>query len=299
MKKWIKKTLYLSTGALGVAFIVTPNIASTAKIVQISEKKENTNTPWSKIQEVNIKAVGEQLSNYFPTANHNSIEQKMFNFAQNKAKMFLHQMGNSQMVNLKNMAKINDEEKNNYISHHPMARLSTKSVDLFNAKIDLHNVLSNKEANAIANAKKQISPKNYYQAKKWNSSYWNKMNILDNALSTTAAVAAVAAAAFWAAAWFFGFSVPWAIAASAIAAVLSVAAAGLGTYINNYHRSSSWINAVYWALQIKGIASTFKEVLYPLLVVSETVTSIDEWVLPGVGAVISVILVVVGWVLYP
>ncbi len=88
--------------------------------------------------------------------------------------------------------------------------------------------------------------------------------IAQNTLSTLAVIAGVAAAGFWAAAWWFGISIPWAIAATAISASLGVAAAGIGFYRHKTNLDPGILSSASWAWNIWTIASSFKEIVYPV-----------------------------------
>ncbi|WP_338966438.1 MULTISPECIES: hypothetical protein [unclassified Spiroplasma] len=94
--------------------------------------------------------------------------------------------------------------------------------------------------------------------------------ISQNTLSTLAVIAGAAAAGFWAAAWWFGISIPWAIAATVISASLGVAAAGIGFYRSKTNLNPGILSSAGWVWNIRTLASSFKEIVYPVLIASET-----------------------------
>ncbi|WP_419334828.1 hypothetical protein [Spiroplasma endosymbiont of Sarcophaga variegata] len=82
--------------------------------------------------------------------------------------------------------------------------------------------------------------------------YWDKLNDINLGFKTATTIVAIAAAGFWAAAWFFGISVPWAIAATVVAASPGVTTAGISYYLNiNNEYQNNLIKSIRVTLSIK------------------------------------------------
>ncbi|WP_375317354.1 hypothetical protein [Spiroplasma endosymbiont of Virgichneumon dumeticola] len=79
--------------------------------------------------------------------------------------------------------------------------------------------------------------------------------------------AAVAAAGFWAAAWWFGISIPWAIGSTAISALDGGVAARINVTLVKYdHELSGLDKATISATSIYKLGHIFYAVLNPLLI---------------------------------
>ncbi|AGM26534.1 hypothetical protein SSYRP_v1c09470 [Spiroplasma syrphidicola EA-1] len=168
-----------------------------------------------------------------------------------------------------------------------------------NTKIEFNNIsLNQKNFSYIStyNSTQRLGINNVNEAKNVLTKFDKDLLTAQNSLATLSALAGVAAAGFWAAAWWFGISIPWAIAATAISASFGVAAAGIGFYRSKHNLSPGIINAATWAWQIRTIASSFKDIVYPILAASETVVASSSWAFPAATAALAVILVIYAWV---
>lgn len=186
---------------------------------------------------------------------------------------------NKNLLNLKSKAVENinlpsSQEVNSYVSK----KIIEYQKDYLNGNFDLNTVLDNAKKSGW-DEQKIVSEINDYQDKlisnkqsfennnqiktyglALHASYGDKTfgNTIDKitsvltGLAVTSAVASVAAAGFWAAAWWFGITIPWAIAATSLAVTLTANTIGvailkdkLQTPINKgYVNNSTKINNV-------------------------------------------------------
>ncbi|WP_339020180.1 hypothetical protein [Spiroplasma endosymbiont of Atherix ibis] len=131
----------------------------------------------------------------------------------------------------------------------------------------------------VSNVGNNRNNRNYKEAKRLLSGFEKSLSIAQNTLLTLTVVAGIAAAGF------FWISIPWAIAAAAI-----------GFYRNKNNLNSSALKAASWALDIRTIASAFKEIVYPILIVSQTTVSSSSWAVPAAFATIGLFATIFSWV---
>ncbi|AUB31628.1 hypothetical protein [Spiroplasma floricola] len=183
-----------------------------------------------------------------------------------------------------------------------LAEITTKYENKYQSEIANFRESNNKESkniNQINNSQNfyiSRSSGSYEDAKRLLSDFEKKLAITQNTLSTLAVTAGIAAAGFWAASWWFGISIPWAVAATAISASLGVSSAGIGFYRQKNNLNPNILSAVSWALNIRTIATSFKEIVYPVLIISETTVTSSSWAVPATFAAIGLISVIFAWV---
>lgn len=164
---------------------------------------------------------------------------------------------NKENKNLLNLKSKTFENKNLPSSQELNSYVSTKIIeyqkDYLNGNFDLNTVLDNAKKSGWDEQKivseindyqdKLISNKQSFENKNQiktyglalHASYGDKTfgNTIDKVtsvltgLAVTSAVASVAAAGFWAAAWWFGITIPWAIAATSLAVTLTANTIGV------------------------------------------------------------------------
>ncbi|UNF61579.1 hypothetical protein [Spiroplasma poulsonii] len=128
--------------------------------------------------------------------------------------------------------------------------------------------------------------------------YWDKLNDINLGFKTATTIVAIAAAGFWAAAWFFGISVPWTIAATVVAASLGVTTAGISYYLNiNNEYQNNLIKSIRVTLSIRTLAHSFWDIVFPILTANVTVVSGTSLIIPAVTAVLATTSAFFAWIL--
>ena len=126
------------------------------------------------------------------------------------------------------------------------------------------------------------------------------LKIARTVLITVSATSAVLAAGFWAAAWFFGISIPWAISATLVSGITGSAAAGLGIAIIKYDQElNKWDKAIRAGTSTVSLGFTFLKILSPLYSLFHTadiVLAANSWKNPAALAAIPVISSVLAFI---
>ncbi|WP_426549177.1 hypothetical protein [Spiroplasma endosymbiont of Glossina fuscipes fuscipes] len=128
--------------------------------------------------------------------------------------------------------------------------------------------------------------------------YWDKLNDINLGFKTATAIVAIAAAGFWAASWFLGLSVSWAIAATTVVASLGVTVAGISYYlnVNNKYRDNI-IKSIKMALSIRTLAHSFWDIIFPILTANVTIVTETSVVMPAFSAILATTSAFFGWIL--
>ncbi|KAI92291.1 hypothetical protein [Spiroplasma melliferum] len=127
-----------------------------------------------------------------------------------------------------------------------------------------------------------------------------KLKILDTTLLTIAVISDIAAAGFWAASWFFGISVPWAVAATSLAAALHVIQNAVHVFLvnNKTLESTNWWGIITWAKDITFFASSVSySLIYNTAVsIAEAAVTATSWAVPAAFAGIGVFSTMYAWI---
>ncbi len=276
MKKLISMVSALTLGVTGINSVVLANQYRNNSNLEISGNEIN----WNKMEEslltmfdgileessenkdMILKAREESLK-YYDDVKNNNLSLEEINLSLSEMTKKYENTYGSEIKNLKN----NKENKVNSISYNSLNYFSKSK-----------NIESLEEAKASLNK------------------FSRDLAIAQNTLSSLAVVAGIAAAGFWAAAWWFGISIPWAVAASATSASLGVASASIGFYRQKHNLDPNLLSSVAWALNIRTIASAFKEIVYPVLIITETTVTASSWAVPAAFAAVGAIFVIYAWV---
>ncbi|WP_339034932.1 hypothetical protein [Spiroplasma endosymbiont of Cantharis rufa] len=274
MKKLISMVSALTLGVTGINSVVLANQYRNNSNLEISGNEIN----WNKMEEslltmfdgmleessenkdMILKAREESLKYYDDVKSNNlSLEEITISLSE-MTKKYENTYG-SEINNLKNSDKVNN--------------VSYNSLNYFS---------KSKNIESLEEAKTSLTK------------FSRDLAIAQNTLSSLAVVAGIAAAGFWAAAWWFGVSIPWAVAASATSASLGVASASIGFYRQKHNLDPNLLSSVAWALNIRAIASAFKEIVYPVLIITETTVTASSWAVPAAFAAVGAIFVIYAWV---
>ncbi|AGY41366.1 hypothetical protein mflW37_2990 [Mesoplasma florum W37] len=126
-----------------------------------------------------------------------------------------------------------------------------------------------------------------------------KLRLAKITFATASATAAVAAAGFYAAAWWFGITLPWAVGCTTASAFCGTAAGGISLALLKYDKKMSDLDkassAVSGAISLAHVLSkTTTAILYTL---TASVTPLT-WCFPALLSVISVAGAVTAWISY-
>lgn len=126
----------------------------------------------------------------------------------------------------------------------------------------------------------------------------DKMKIVDTAIYTAATISEIAAAGFWAAAWWFGISVPWAIAATTLGAALYTIYYGINTFLdnNNIAKKNLW-DDLLWAKDITLFAGSisYSLIYNTALLSAQAVLTATSWAVPAAFGAIGVLCGTWAW----
>ncbi|AOX44092.1 hypothetical protein S100390_v1c07560 [Spiroplasma sp. NBRC 100390] len=126
----------------------------------------------------------------------------------------------------------------------------------------------------------------------------NKLKIVNTGIYTAATIAEIAAAGFWAAAWWFGISVPWAIAATALGAALFTVYYAINTFLidNDISNKNLW-DDLLWAKDITFFASSvsYSLIYNTAVLVAEGTLTATSWAVPAAFAAIGVLFGTWAW----
>ncbi|WP_339031103.1 hypothetical protein [Spiroplasma endosymbiont of Cantharis nigra] len=274
MKKLISMVSALTLGVTGINSVVLANQYRNNSNLEISGNEIN----WNKMEEslltmfdgildessenkdMILKAREESLK-YYDDVKSNNLSLEEINISLSEMTKKYENTYGSEINNLRNSDKVNNVSYNS-----------------FNYFSKSKNIESLEEAKASL------------------TKFSRDLAIAQNTLSSLAVVAGIAAAGFWAAAWWFGISIPWAVAASATSASLGVASASIGFYRQKHNLDPNLLSSVAWALNIRTIASAFKEIVYPVLIITETTVTASSWAVPAAFAAVGAIFVIYAWV---
>ncbi|KAF0850718.1 MAG: hypothetical protein EIB84_03845 [Spiroplasma poulsonii] len=119
----------------------------------------------------------------------------------------------------------------------------------------------------------------------------NKLKIVNTGIYTAATIAEIAAAGFWAAAWWFGLSVPWAIAATTLGAALFTVYYAINTFLidNDISNKNLW-DDLLWAKDITFFVSSvsYSLIYNTAVLVAEGTLTATSWAVPAAFAAIGV-----------
>ncbi|MBE4704150.1 hypothetical protein [Spiroplasma platyhelix] len=121
---------------------------------------------------------------------------------------------------------------------------------------------------------------------------------IEKAIFTTiTATSAIAAAGFWAAAWWFGISIPWAIACTTISTVSGGITTALNGALVEYDKELSKIDkAIIWGSMIYYLGHIFYKFAYITLIAGATTVTATSWAFPAVLALVPVISTISTWI---
>lgn len=123
------------------------------------------------------------------------------------------------------------------------------------------------------------------------------LSIAKATITTMAATAAVAAAAFWAAAWFFGISVPWATDCTAISIFLGGIVAGLNIAIELYDKTLNNLDKMFLSGEaVINLGAMFGRIAWKVLVTATTTATALSWAFPAVMALIPIFSATMEWI---
>lgn len=126
-----------------------------------------------------------------------------------------------------------------------------------------------------------------------------KIQLARNVIASGAAAAAIAAVGFYAAAWFFGISIPFAVGCTVASALLTAAAGGLAIALGEYDYDMQHLERFTTILLgTMSVAHVLASVSLALLYTLLAAVTAFSWCFPAVTAVIAVVSMVIGWVNY-
>ncbi|AUB31768.1 hypothetical protein [Spiroplasma floricola] len=264
----MKKILSILGSTVLVAPLVSTTTFNTKNISnEINNKKDDVN--WNYIdQETNNifeKLVNNSNSQFYSDDNQN-ITNEVLKFAKQETKKLLNSFKNEQK-SLEEMIKYFENNVDGF----------KENLDKQTSNNSIYNLLN---LDSYEKIKKNIS-------KTWFNSLLDDMNLVAGKLGWGAIALAAAAAGFWAAAWWFGISIPFAIDCARVAAVLTVCSAGLGLTVAAFREklNSIW-DVLTWSLNSYRLYSTIGQIAIPKLLIVKTTLSASI-----VGYITSAVLV--------
>lgn len=129
----------------------------------------------------------------------------------------------------------------------------------------------------------------------------DSIDVIGRTCSSLSVAAGLVAAGLWAAAWFFGISVPFAIAATAASAALAISAATISWFlqVNNLKIENVKTSVLDIALTVfAGIMAEAKLYLLVDFLVTTTVLTASSWVVPFVMGVFGVLVELASWIFW-
>ena len=276
------KNMKILLSLLGVGAVTVSAVSFTSSNIFLGHKseisyQENNQIDWKMLnQDINSYFNNLKEANAFSASDvDNSTMTLALDFAQQKANDYL-QRFQAQNLSLEEIIKTLGQESpefaKNYQEHLDQPVTSDDSFDT----ASMISAFSNSEV-SVAFLDKKIKD----------------LKIAQTVFITVSATSAVAAAGFWAAAWFFGISVPWAISATLVSAITGTVAAGLNISIVKYDQElDKWNKVERTTPSTITLGLSFYKILKPLLSLLKTaeVTVVaNSWKIPTALAVLPVI----------
>lgn len=131
----------------------------------------------------------------------------------------------------------------------------------------------------------------------WLKNHVNKLKVYKVTFATLSATAAVAAAGFWAAAWWFGISIPWAVGATLASTLTGAAASGITIALVKYDQEMDRLvkaGSIFGATFSLG--HIFYSILNPIFVGLSASATAVSWAFPAVLAVVGIAVAVLAWI---
>ncbi len=125
----------------------------------------------------------------------------------------------------------------------------------------------------------------------------NDLKISKVTFTSVSAAAAIASAAFWATAWWFGATIPWAVGSSVASALAGGIASGISIALikydeelNKWKKSGGALTAIY------SLGHIFYRILNPLLIGATATAAATSWAFPGILAIIPITGSILAWI---
>lgn len=280
----MKKILSISSSLILSTTIIISNI-NNCQIINETNIQNKIN--WNSVQNYNNNYFQNIKENYYKNStlklinfknNQETNIDQIIEFAKQKTNIYITKFKNQ---NFDLTQIINTLSKENY-----------KFAENYNTSlISTNNLIKNK----------LYSSKNAYLLKTDSFSslenYIYKLKIAKTTFVTISAAAAVAAAGFWASAWAFGVSIPWAIGSTTASALSGGIAAGINISLVKYDKELSSLNkaSISFAATYK-LGHIFYSTLNPLLIGATATATSLSWAFPLIISIIPLISATLAWI---
>lgn len=281
----MKKILSITSSLILASSAVTV-LATNINTYQATQKtNENGNINWT-----NVKF---DSSNYFKNIKENYYKNPKSSLIKN-----------NQTVDMNKVIKYAQDKANNYINNFQKQNLNlnqiikTLSKDSPQFAKSYNSGLNKKDSGVKTNL---ILKNNLGLLKDTSFSslenYVYNLKIAKTTFISVSATAAIAAAGFWAAAWWFGVSIPWAVGSTTASALAGGIAAGINIALVKYDNELSGIDkaAISFA-SIYKLGHIFYAVLNPLLIGSSATATSLSWAFPAILSIIPVASAILAWI---
>ncbi|WHQ37491.1 hypothetical protein [Spiroplasma sp. SV19] len=126
----------------------------------------------------------------------------------------------------------------------------------------------------------------------------SKIKIINTGIYTAATISEIAAAGFWATSWWFGISIPWAIAATSLGAALYTIYYAVNTFLidNDISNKNLW-DSLWWVKDITFFATSLSySLIYntTILIAEGTITA-TSWAVPAAFAMVGILFTTWAW----
>lgn len=283
----MKKILSITSSLILSSSVVTilANDVNNSQIV--NKVNENNKINWFSVQDYN--------NNYFQNIKENyykNLNPKLINFK------------NNQEVNIDKVIEFAKQKTDIYVTKFKNQNFNLNQI--INTLSKINSKFAQNYNNALTAKNNLLNNKAYYSRSlgllkdaSFSSleSYVYNLKIAKTTFTTISAAAAISAAGFWAAAWWFGISIPWAIGSTAVSALAGGIAAGISITLVKYDNELSGIDkATISAAATYKLGHIFYAVLKPLLIGSGATATSLSWAFPAVIAIVPLVSAILAWI---
>lgn len=207
-----------------------------------------------------------------------------------------HEDCNVENILLDEIAKITSEAKNQNLNLNQLInKISSQSVDFKNIyqqsqqkKLTFNDFKTNEHINNVKFSEAELDKLNKLV---------NDLKISKVTFTTISATAAVASAAFWATAWWFGATIPWAVGCSVASALAGGIASGISIALIKYDEAlDKWQKAGGALTSTYNLGHIFYRILNPLLIGASATATATSWAFPGILAIIPITGSILAWI---
>lgn len=125
----------------------------------------------------------------------------------------------------------------------------------------------------------------------------HNLKISKTTLTTISATAAIAAAGFWAAAWWFGISIPWAVASTIASTLTATASSSISIVLVKYDQELNKFVKVGTVFgSVFSLGHIFYNVLNPVFIGLATAATAVSWAIPTISVVVGISNAILAWI---